>query len=854
MQAVKARRDEDRKAKMNPRRRALSAAAPSFAMKRALLAGAALAVLFPMLARAQQVTPPPPEVEQGPQGRVQRGQVLNNDVNSRLDKPKAPPANTDGLKPGELYIEADQMARDEDHGITTAEGHVEVRYQDKTLRADKLVYNEPPPTPDGQPRPPRSKDAPAQGVIRAYGHVQIVHDDGQVEFADQMTLDDKMQAAVALGFSARIKEVKTNQIAKISGDTAVRRSEDLQELNRAIFTECEICVGETPKSPTWSISADRIVQDQVHHIIYYRHARIHVLGVPILYLPFFWHADPSAERESGFLAPRIGANSRRGFSYDQPYLWVINPSSDLIISPQINTNVNPFLNLKYRQKFDIGDLEIRAGYTYEQDLEGSGTRFGDATSRSYILAKGSFHPDDLWTLGFTAERASDPLIFDKYDIGRVYEARGPYVADDHRLISQAYAIRQDDDSYASVAAFSVQGLRPGDNNRTFPVVAPVVDTHYEDPNDVWGGRLSFTGSAVSLTRDQSPDNQPAKLPGLDSARISAGVDWRRIFTSEGGLRVEPFINARLDAYDIRDILTGASALPTATAATPITTTSMNQARAVGVVGADISYPLYRRWGDATVTLEPLAQIAISPKAQQVVIGHDPTTGKPVYLDEDSVAFEFDETTLFQADKFPGYDLYEDGTRLNLGGRASILWDDGRRASLLVGRSFRASPNTVFPQGSGLNNEASDWIVAADAQPFKGFSFFARTRLDGQSLEVHRLEAGADLHRDWSNGTGVTGYVRYLTDDQGLDGTPIKNIDMGADFNITKNYGISMYGNRDLIQQAWVIRDVGVFYKDECVRVDVFYRHEDVIIGRLGPSDQLSIRLTLATLGAPFYGR
>jgi LPS-assembly protein len=807
-------------------------------MKPALLAGAALAVLWPAIALAQPVTPPDAAYQQGPQGRLERGQVLNNDPTQRLDRPKTTaPVSTDGLKPGELYMEADQLARDDKNGITTAEGHVEVRYQDKTLRADRLIYKEAPPPQAGQVRS-RDKDAPAQGVIRAYGHVQIIHDDGQVEYADQMTLDDKMQAAVALGFSMRIKDVRANQEIKISGDSVVRRSEDLQELNRAIYTACEICAGGKPKSPTWSVSADRIVEDRVHHIIYYRHARIHVLGVPVLYLPFFWHADPSAERQSGFLAPRIGANSRRGFSYDQPYLWVISPSADLIIAPQINTNVNPFLNLKYRERLDKGDLEVRGGYTFEKDLAGSGARFGDATSRSYLLASGDYHIDDKWLVGFTAERASDPLIFDKYDIGRVYEARGPYVADDHRLISQAYAIRQDANSYASIAAFSIQGLRPGDNNRTFPVVAPIIDSHYEHPDDVLGGRLKFTGSAVSLTRDQSPDNQAARQPGLDSARVSGDVDWRRIFTSAGGLRIEPFINARLDGYDIRDILTGIGNH----------TTSKNEARAVGVVGADISYPLYRRWGDSTVVLEPLAQIAVSPKAQQVVIGHDPT-GKPIYLDEDSIAFEFDETTLFQANKFPGYDLYEDGARLNLGGRGSVLWDDGRRASLLVGRSFRARPNTVFAQGSGLNDRASDWIIAGDAQPWRWVSFFARTRLDGETLAVHRLEAGADLNGKWG-----TAFVRYLKDDQGINGTPVKNVDLGADFNLTQHWGVSAYGNRDLIQQAWVIRDVGVFYRDECVRVDVFYRHEDVIIGRLGSSDKLARRLTLATLGAPFYGR
>ena len=74
-----------------------------------------------------------------------------------------------------------------------------------------------------------------------------------------------------------------------------------------------------------------------------------------------------------------------------------------------------------------------------------------------ILARGQFHPDNQWTWGFTAERTSDPLIFDKYDIGKVYETRGPYVADDRRLISQLYAIRQDRKSYFSIAAMDVQG-------------------------------------------------------------------------------------------------------------------------------------------------------------------------------------------------------------------------------------------------------------------------------------------------------------------------------------------------------------------------------------------------------------
>ena len=56
------------------------------------------------------------------------------------------------------------------------------------------------------------------------------------------------------------------------------------------------------------------------------------------------------------------------------------------------------------------------------------------------------------------------------------------------------------------------------------------------------------------------------------------------------------------------------------------------------------------------------------------------------------------------------------------------------------------------------------------------------------------------------------------------------------------------------RDAWVIRDIGAFYRDDCIRVDVIYRREDVIIGRLLPSESVSVRLTLATLGGTFSSR
>lgn len=759
----------------------MSSARRSASAKRGLLAGVALLVLSWTGAAAAQGRP------------MAQGAV-----------------SADGLKPGELYLEADLVTRNDKTKVTTAEGQVEVRYEGRTLRADSLVYDE------------------AKGVMTAKGHVQVIAEDGSVEYADQLVLDDAMKAGAAQGFSARMPGN-----IKLAAASAVRRNETVNELNRAIYTPCDICAadGTTPKTPTWSIQADKVVQDHAHQVVYYRNAVIRILGAPVLYLPLFWHPDPEAERKSGFLPPKFGASNRRGLSYEQPYLQVLSPSSDLTLSPQINTKVNPLLNGHYRKRFYSGALDARFGYTHDTDFDGKGNAFGQDTSRSYVLASGAFAINDKWRWGFTAERTSDDLLFDKYEVGDVYMARGPYIADDRRLISQVYATRQDQKSWFSAGAFTIQGLRPGDNDRTFPTVGPLIEARWEPGSEVLNGRLRLLGSAVALTRDQSTLN--AALPGIDSRRVTGEADWRATFTSAGGFRFSPYVNLRADAYSVGDL-------------SGMGSSSKSLARGLAVAGADISYPLARRFKTSTVVIEPVAQLAASPKVKQVVVGYTATKA-PIYLNEDSIAFEFDETNLFRANKFPGYDLYEDGLRFNVAGRASVFWDDGRRASMLIGRSFRDSDDDAFSTTSGLSRKASDWIVAADAQPMRGLSFFGRARLDSDDLSIQRAEAGANV--SMKRGSG---YFRYLRNVADANGSKVENLDLGGELYLSKHWGLTAYGNRDLVQSAWVIRDLGVVYRDECTRIDVIYRREDTVIGRLGPTESIAVRLTLATLGGPMY--
>jgi len=252
--------------------------------------------------------------------------------------PKVAPAPDDGLGMDGYYLESDLLIRDDKSEVLTARGDVEVRYQGRTLRAEEVVYDT------------------KSGVITAKGKVALINADGTAQFADELTLDKDLRAGFALGFSARMDEN-----IKIAAATAIRRSETIQELNQAIYTPCEVCA-EKP-TPTWSLSADKVVQDKERQLVYYKKAVIRLWGAPLMYLPVFWHPDPQATRSSGFLTPKLGASKRRGMSYQQPYLQVISPSQDIVLSPQINTSVNPFLNVNWRKRFYSGTTEVRAGFT-----------------------------------------------------------------------------------------------------------------------------------------------------------------------------------------------------------------------------------------------------------------------------------------------------------------------------------------------------------------------------------------------------------------------------------------------------------------------------------------------------------
>lgn len=767
---------------------------------------------------------------------------------------------SDGLDKGAVYVDAAAAGRSGDVITAQSDGgdRVYLRTDGNVLRGDDLAYDL------------------STGAATISGRVEAISADGTIVYASHLETDRELKAGVAVDFATRLENG-----ASLMAATAVRRSENVNELNYAVFTPCPICDENGPKTPTVAIQAEKVVQDEALHAVIYRNAVFRVGGVPVFYTPFFAHPDPTVERASGLLVPIINYDEGRGVSIEQPYLHVVSPSEDWLISPQINTSVAPLLNLQWRRRFADGSIVARGGYTYERnfgdfDQDGDGdyesnVRFGDEEHRSYLLSHGDFDPQGPWRFGFTAERTSDKTLFDRYDIRDPYQDNGLYYGDRRRLISQIYAERQTERSYVSVAAFSIQSLRldPAyedndfrdasgfkvfEDDNTLPLVAPLIDARWEPAGPVLGGRLRVKGSVVSLYRDSfvgapvlNPDIVPADtagLAGVDSRRLTTQAEWRRVFITGVGLRIEPFVDTRVDLYSLSDLppMMGLES-----------DESLGRTRASA--GIDVSYPLIRRTQRADIILEPVAQVSISNKAEM----------DPRIPNEDSQVIELDESSLFRMDRFSGYDLVEGGSRITAGARATIRWSEGRSASLFVGRSYRAddedSFRTTIPDSetgqlydpTGLASSASDWVVQGSFSPSDRIRSWGHATIDG-SGDVRRAEAAVDGR--W--GRRNLAAVSYIVDRSNpLSGDQNRNYEFvqlaGQQF-VYGNWGVAVAGIADLEQNIITRQEVGLLFDDDCFRVEFGYRRNNTRVRASGPSDGVYIRLNLATFGGSGYGQ
>jgi LPS-assembly protein len=766
----------------------------------------------PVVALAQTVQPTdarPPADNQAPIATSTASRALSL---SGLGTNQATPDTPDST-----LLEADTIERGETDDIIIATGNVTSRAQGRQIRADKIIYNQ------------------RTGIINAIGNVTVINPDGSSSFADQLTLDDELATGVAGNFTARLTGG-----AVLASTAAVRREGVGNLLSNVIYTACQICKDGKTK-PTWLIRARRANQNERTETINYNDVVFEMKGVPLLYIPYFQHADPSVGRRSGLLQPKPGQSSRFGYFWEQPYLQVLDASSDITITPLVAQYINPLIQAQYRRSFYSGSLNLEGSVTREKFFGKRGEKFGDLEWRSHLFARAKFDINETWNWGFGAETASDDLYLFRYRIASDGQPRGLIRPQTSRLMSEIFVQGQSENFYVRSIAASFQDLigAPGDPNgrrKNVPKVAPLFDVNYRLNWGPMNGRLDLTGSTVALNRTTGR---------LDSVRASLGAQWRGSHVLPSGIVIEPLAYARADYFNYSREERGAQGL----LATPRPADSF--ARGVGLVSVQASWPLQRAGTRFNATLEPLVNFTLATDASE----------QDRVRVEDGLGFELDATSVLRPAGPSGYDQWEGGSRVSLGIKAGVDLIESPsaapsrgpvRANIFLGRRFRSDSDSRFARASNLDRQNSDWVSELDVTYRDIASFGGRLRFDGETGRLLHGEAVARL-KLWRTETDL----RYHDFALEAAGPNRVNSEIQGTTRLTLNKNFKLFAsiNRNITDRVNLYEAFGVIYGDECTDLRLFFERTGTRNRFLEPANSIRFQIAFRTLGvlsdAPF---
>lgn len=202
-----------------------------------------------------------------------------------------------------VRMEADQQRKDGTHYF--ADGNVQVRYEDKFLRADHADYNS------------------ETGDLRMNGHVQF--DSGMQHIqAEQGRYDVKMGTGTfttARGTVEPPKQRRSNPMILLSSNpvyfeaTEVERlDEQTYRLHSAWMTVC------LPQQPTWKFFAAEATLHVDDHLALVN-SNFRILRVPLFYTPYASLPVGEKVRQSGFTIPDLSNATNKGTVIGDSYYW-----------------------------------------------------------------------------------------------------------------------------------------------------------------------------------------------------------------------------------------------------------------------------------------------------------------------------------------------------------------------------------------------------------------------------------------------------------------------------------------------------------------------------------------------------
>ena len=363
--------------------------------------------------------------------------------------------------------------------------------------------------------------------------------------------------------------------------------------------------------------------------------------------------------------------------------------------------------------------------------------------------------------------------------------------------------------------------------------------------------------------------------GGDYTRATAQLSYQRKIIDPLGEVWTPFAFARLNGEDLNlnttDSRTFASNGNVTSFSNASQTGFVERQGASGTVtpgvGLEYRYPVVARTSLASLIFEPILQVIARP---------DRELGSVSRVNIDSQSLVFDNSNLFEWNKYSGYDRFETGTRANYGAQFSANFNNGGYANVVAGQSAQLAGRNGFATpdaanvglSSGLDTRRSDYVAGVTITPASFVSFAANSRYDVSTLHPRRL----DLSTTFNFGALTAGiqYARYTA--QPVIGYDVnrEGLSLNGKYKLSTNYfaqgNVTFDLSRHLYPQSIIGTDANLFsvaaiglgggYTDECTTFAINYTsvYQDNGSGSLQRNQTVLVSLQLRTLGEAKFSK
>ena len=695
---------------------------------------------------------------------------------------------------------ADQVIYDSNAELVVAEGRVRMSREGNYLAANRVSWDR------------------KSGQVVAEGDVVVVSPEGDKLIGDRVDLTDSLRDGTIDNLLIVLES--GGRIAATRGS----RTGDRLELVNAVYSPCPVVTpAGCPKNPSWKITAARVTRDATTGRIRFAGGRLNILGVAVPLLPIFSIGDGSQKGGvTGALVPDIRIDSNNGLELSLPYYWRVDRNRDLTITPHVYTHSAPAIEARWRHLTSIGAYQLGAFVTYGDipdpdrfDLTPTDRR----GVRGYFEGNGRFQLDPYWTVTGSLRAATDKTVARRYDLTR-----------DDRLRNFINAERIALDSYVSIAGWAFQGLRSTDDQERIPIALPAIDARFRLDDPVFGGKVELQGNSLAILRRD----------GQDTQRAFASAKWDRRFITSLGQELTLTAYGRADAYHTDEAAE--------TAVDIYRGKDGWQYRAIGALAADLRWPLVGPMLGGTQRLTPRVQLVLTPPTENLDIPN-----------EDARSVDLEDSNLFALNRFPGYDRWEDGSRVTYG----VEWALDRpkwAVQAVIGQSYRLTREpSIFPDGTGLTDRFSDIVGRTRIRFGRFIDVTHRYRVDKDNFAIRRNEL------DLTVGTDLTyAQVGYLRLNRDISPT-VEDLRDKEELRLAGRWQFhpywSVFGSTVLdltgkdedplsLADGYepVRHRLGITYEDDCLELGVAWKRDYERIGEFRKGSTFSINFALKGIG------